>query len=146
VIYLLRHGEAERGEGDDAARQLTPAGERQSTTAGRALAALGVGLNTCLTSPKVRAADTARLTCEALAVEPEVAEELREGGFDSLSLAAGRGETMLVGHNPHLADEIARLCGARAKLRKGGLAILDGGTLVALLRPEELTAIAASHA
>jgi phosphohistidine phosphatase len=52
---------------------------------------------------------------------------------------------MLVGHEPSFSDEIARLTGARAKLRKGGLAILEGGTLLALLRPEELSAIATSR-
>ncbi|MND02719.1 hypothetical protein D3C83_222030 [compost metagenome] len=52
---------------------------------------------------------------------------------------------MLVGHEPYLSDEIARLTGAKAKLRKGGLAIVDGGTLQALLRPVDLAAIAASH-
>lgn len=147
MIYLLRHGEAERADGgDDAARRLTPEGERQSTAAGRALAALGVELDACLTSPNARAAETARLACEALAVEPELTDELREGEFDSLDLAAGRGNTMLVGHNPYFAGEIARLTGAKAKLRKGGLAIVDSGTLVALLGPDELAAIAASHA
>jgi phosphohistidine phosphatase len=144
VIYLLRHGEAERGDGDDASRRLTAEGERQSEAAGRALAALGVKIDACLTSPKARAADTAALACKALALELEVAAELREGEFDSLSLAAGRGETMLVGHDPYLSYELARLTGAKAKLRKGGLAVVDGGTLRALLRPEDLAAIAAS--
>jgi len=144
VIYLLRHGDAERGDGDDAARRLTGEGERQSQVAGRALAALGARIDVCLTSPKVRAAETARLACAALEIEPEVVGELREGAFDSLALAAGRGETMLVGHNPYFAEEIARLTGANAKLRKGGIAIVDGGTLTALLRPDELAAIAAS--
>ena len=145
MIYLLRHGEAERGNDDDAARRLTAKGERQSVAAGEALAALGVPIEACLTSPKVRAADTARLACGVLGIEPEVAGELSGGGFDSLDLAAGRGETMLVGHEPDLSNEIARLTGARAKLRKGGLAIVDGNTLQALLRPEELAAIAVSR-
>lgn len=143
MIYLLRHGVAEHGDGDDAARRLTAKGERQSVAAGRALAALGAEIDACLTSPKVRAADTARLACESLTVEPEIANELAEGGFDSLILAAGRGNTMLVGHNPDFATEVARLTGANAKVRKGGLAIVDGGTLLALLRPEDLAAIAA---
>jgi phosphohistidine phosphatase len=143
VIYLLRHGDAEPGDGDDAARRLTPKGERQSEAAGRALAGLGVSLDACITSPKVRAADTAQLACRVLGIEPEVAEELGGGSFDSRGLAAGRGETMLVGHNPDFTEEIARLTGANAKLRKGGLAIVDGSTLVALLRPAELAAIAA---
>jgi phosphohistidine phosphatase len=145
VIYLLRHGEAEPRNGDDAARRLTEKGERQSELAGRALAALGAQIDACLTSPKVRAADTARLACAALGLEPEVAAELSGGGFDSTGLAAGRGDAMLVGHEPDFSDEIARLTGAKAKLRKGGLAIVEGGTLLVLLRPEDLAAIAASR-
>ena len=129
MIYLLRHGEAEEGVGDDAARRLTPKGERQSRAAGRALAALATAPDACLTSPKVRAGDTARLACEALNIEPEVTEELRGGRFDSTALTAGRGD-------------VARLTGAKVKLRKGGLAIVDGGTLVALFRPRDLAAIA----
>jgi phosphohistidine phosphatase len=143
VIYLLRHGDAEKGDGDDDARRLTAKGERQARTAGRALAALGADLDACLTSPKLRAAETARLACEPLGLEPEVAEELRGGGFDSLALAAGRGDVLLVGHEPSLSDEVARLTGGRVKLRKGGIAIVDGSTLIALLRPGDLDRIAA---
>ena len=95
--------------------------------------------------PKVRAAETARLACEALGVEPETAEELRGGRFDSLALAAGRGNVLLVGHEPDFSDEVARLTGARVKLRKGGLAIVDGSTLLALLRPADLAAIASAR-
>jgi phosphohistidine phosphatase len=143
VIYLLRHGDAEAGNGNDAARRLTPKGERQAEAAGRALAALGAGIEACLTSPKVRAAETARLACDALGLEPEIAEELRGGRFDSLGLSAGRGDVLLVGHEPDFSGEVARLTGASAKLRKGGLAIVDDSTLVALLRPKDLAAIAA---
>jgi phosphohistidine phosphatase len=142
VIYLLRHGDAEEGSGDDAARRLTPKGERQARAAGRALATLGVKPDACLTSPKVRAADTARLACETLDLEPEIVEELRGGPFDSLALTAGRGDVLLVGHEPDFSSEVARLTGANVKLRKGGLAIVDANTLLALLRPKELAAIA----
>jgi phosphohistidine phosphatase len=143
VIYLLRHGDAEKGD-DDHARRLTAKGERQAQDAGRALAALGAELDACLTSPKLRAADTARLACETLGLAPEAAPELRGGEFDSLALAAGRGDVLLVGHEPDFSDEVARLTGANVKLRKGGLAIVDGSTLVALLRPADLKRIAAS--
>lgn len=145
MIYLLRHGDAEDGNGDDAARRLTTKGERQSQAAGEALAVLGAEIDACLTSPKVRAAETARLACRALDLRAETAEELRGGRFDSLSLIAGRGTVLLVGHEPDFSTEVSRLTGARAKLRKGGLAIVDGSTLVALLRPKDLTAIATSH-
>lgn len=143
MIYLLRHGDAEPGDGDDAARRLTAKGERQAKAAGEALAALGANVDACLTSPKVRAADTARIACAALGLEPEIAEELLVGRFDSLSLTAGRGDALLVGHEPDFSGEVARLTGANIKLRKGGLAIVDGSTLVGLLRPKDLAAIAA---
>lgn len=142
MIYLLRHGDAEDGKGDDAARRLTPKGERQAQAAGGALAAMGAEIDVCLASPKVRALETARLACEALAVQPEIAEELRGGPFDSLALAAGRGDALLVGHEPDFSGEVGRLTGANMKLRKGGLAIVDGSTLLALLRPKDLAAIA----
>jgi phosphohistidine phosphatase len=138
VIYLLRHGDAEKGNGDDAARRLTQKGKSQAEAAGRALAAMGAEIEACLTSPKVRAADTARLACEALGIEPEETPQLSGGDFDSLELAAGRGGVLLVGHEPDFSAEVGRLTGANAKLKKGGLAIVDGGTLVALLRPSDL--------
>jgi phosphohistidine phosphatase len=144
LIYLLRHGDAEDPNGDDDARRLTAKGRRQAGAAGRALALLEADLDACLTSPKLRAAETARLACESLGVEPETAAELRGGRFDALALAAGRGDVLLVGHEPDFSDEIARLTGARVKLRKGGLAIVDGSTLLALLRPGDLKAIAAA--
>ena len=70
-------------------------------------------------------------------------EALRGGPFDATELAAGRGEVLLVGHEPDFSDEVARLTGARLKLKKGGLAIVDEGVLKALLRPADLAAIAA---
>ena len=93
MIYLLRHGEAEDGDGDDAARRLTEKGERQARDAGLALAALDVGIEACLASPKVRALETARIACEPLGVEVEVTEALRSGSFDASDLAAGRNES-----------------------------------------------------
>jgi phosphohistidine phosphatase len=142
MIYLLRHGDAEDSAGDDAARRLTAKGARQADAAGRALVALKAGIDACLTSPKLRASETAQRACRALGIDAETAPELRGGAFDALDLAAGRGEVLLVGHEPDLSNEVARLTGARVKLRKGGLAILDGGTLVALLRPRDLASIA----
>jgi phosphohistidine phosphatase len=142
VIYLLRHGDAEEGMGDDSARRLTAKGERQARAAGEALEVLGIKPDACLASPKVRAADTAQLACEALDLVPEITEDLRGGPFDSTGLTAGRGHVLLVGHEPDFSTEVARLTGAHVKLRKGGLAAVDGGTLVALLRPSDLAAIA----
>ena len=79
-----------------------------------------------------------------LGLEVELSEALRGGPFDAQGLAAGRGDVLLVGHEPDFSDELARLTGARAKLKKGGLAIVDQGELKALLRPLDLAAIAAT--
>jgi phosphohistidine phosphatase len=145
LLLLLRHGDAEDGDGDDSARRLTAKGERQAEAAGRALAALGVELDACLASTRVRAMETARLACRPLGVEPEQCEELRGGPFDGPGLAAGRGAVLLVGHEPDLSGEVARLTGAKAKMRKGGLAIVENGALLALLRPQDLATIAADR-
>jgi phosphohistidine phosphatase len=143
VIWLLRHGDAEEASGgDDDSRRLTPKGEQQGRNAGHALAALGIELDACLSSPKVRAADTARLACELLAVSFETADQLAGGDFDPLDLAAGRESVLLVGHEPDISTAIARLTGGKVDLKKGGLAAIEDGQLLALLRPEHLERIA----
>jgi phosphohistidine phosphatase len=142
MIWLLRHGEAEDGS-PDAERKLTEKGERQSRVAGIALKELGVDLDACLSSPKVRAADTAKLACEALGVEVELEPKLAGGPFDADELAAGLGEhVMLVGHDPDFSMAVHTLTGAQVRMKKGGLAGVDRGELKVLLRPAELEAIA----
>jgi phosphohistidine phosphatase len=142
VIWLLRHGDAEEGSGDDDARRLTPEGEQQGRNAGSALAALGVELDACVSSPKVRAAEMARLACDPSGLTVETAGELAGGDFDPFDLAAGRENVLLVGHEPDLSTAIARLTGNKVAMKKGGLAAIDDGQLVALLRPEHLEPIA----
>jgi phosphohistidine phosphatase len=142
VIWLLRHGDAEDGSPDEQ-RRLTPKGEQQARVAGAALKALGAEPSACLSSPRVRAADTARLACESLGAEVELVDELSGGSFDPLELAAGRGEdVILVGHEPDLSEAVQRLTGARIKLKKGGVAAVEDGELHVLLRPKELEPIA----
>jgi phosphohistidine phosphatase len=141
VIWFLRHGDAEDGD-DDFARELTQKGERQSRAAGEALAALGVELEACLTSPLVRAVQTAELACEALGLEPEKATELSGGNFDPHSVTAGRVNVLLVGHEPDFSRAVGDLTGARIEMKKGGIAAVDGATLVALLRPAQIKRIA----
>jgi phosphohistidine phosphatase len=144
VLWLLRHGDAADGS-PDAERPLTEKGERQSRAAGGALAALGVKMDACLTSPKVRAADTARLACEPLGIEPRMEPKLAGGPFDAEALAAGLGENvLLVGHDPDFSMAVHSLTGAQVRMKKGGLAGIEKGELMALLRPAELSAIVAS--
>jgi phosphohistidine phosphatase len=143
VIWLLRHGDAQDGS-PDAERPLSDKGREQSRVAGAALKALGVDLDACLTSPKVRAADTARLACDELGdVEPQLEPKLAGGPFDAEALAAGLGDdVLLVGHDPDFSAAVHSLTGAQVRMKKGGLAGIDRGELVVLLRPRELKAIA----
>jgi phosphohistidine phosphatase len=82
-----------------------------------------------------------------LGVHPPLA-----GGFDAgqaLDALAGLSpdaHLLLVGHEPDLSNVIAELTGARADLKKAGLAIVRlegaGGELTVLMRPRELALIA----
>jgi phosphohistidine phosphatase SixA len=142
VLWLLRHGDAADGS-PDSERPLTKKGEKQARAAGGALRRLGVELSACLTSPKVRAAETARLACEPLGVEPKLEPKLAGGPFDGEALAAGLGEhVLLVGHDPDFSMAVHALTGAQVRMKKGGLAGVEKGELMVLLRPAELFEIA----
>jgi phosphohistidine phosphatase len=150
-LWFLRHGEAEPHDAaPDDDRRLTQRGEGQSDSAGRALAALDVTFQLAFTSPKLRAADTARLACRHLDLEPHAHEPLRDG-FDrddaiALLRAAGADQRILVvGHEPDFSQTVHDLTGARIDLKKGGIAAVrvEGASaeLIALLRPRELDRI-----
>jgi len=143
MIWLLRHGDAEDGS-PDSERPLTEKGRDQSRAAGAALKAIGVEIDACLASPKVRAAETARLACEPLGVEPELEPKLAGGPFDAEALAAGLGdEVLLVGHDPDFSMAVHSLTGAQVRMKKGGLAGIEKGELIVLLRPREMKRISA---
>jgi phosphohistidine phosphatase len=141
MIWLLRHAQAEDGSPDEA-RRLTAKGEEQARVAGSALKALGVKLDLCLASPRVRAEQTARLACEPLSVEVSIEPRLSSGPFDAEELAAGVENVLLVGHDPDFSAAVHSLTGAQVRMKKGGLAAVDRGELKVLLRPRELVAIA----
>ncbi|HZV75519.1 MAG TPA: histidine phosphatase family protein [Conexibacter sp.] len=144
MLWLLRHADAEDPDGrPDAERPLTDKGRAQARAAGAALAVLGVRIDACLASPRVRARETAALACAPLGVEVQIAPELDGGRFDAERVAAGLGEhVLLVGHNPAVAQAVLDLTGARVRMRKGALAGVDDGELHVFLRPAELAAIA----
>jgi phosphohistidine phosphatase len=141
VIWLLRHAEAEDGS-PDAARPLTKKGRGQARSAGLALNAIGVELELCLTSPKVRARETAELACEPLGVEVREDERLAGGPFDPEEVAAGLDEVLLVGHDPDFSMAVHGATGAQVRMKKGGLAGIEKGELKVLLRPVELASMA----
>jgi phosphohistidine phosphatase len=150
-LWFLRHGEAEPHDArPDFDRRLTERGEQQSRSAGRALAALELSFQLVVTSPRVRALDTARLACEALGCEPVVDDRLADGFDvdDALELAAAAGEAkrvLFVGHNPDFVQIVADLTGGTIDLKKGGIAAVRRhgrrGELIVLMRPRELDRI-----
>jgi phosphohistidine phosphatase len=148
TLWLLRHGDAEsHGARPDFERRLTARGERQSRSAGRALARLGVSFDAVFASPRVRALETARLACAELGIEPVVHEPL-SGGFDEqdwaalMATQAPGAPLLLVGHEPELSGLVAAITGARAEMKKGGLAAIRDRQLVELLRPSEIELVA----
>jgi len=150
-LWFLRHGEAEPHDArPDPERRLTERGERQSRSAGKALAALELEFHLVVTSPRVRAYDTAVLACESLGCEPVVDERL-SSGFDldaALELAHAAGESkrvLFVGHNPDFPQILHDLTGGDVEMKKGGVAGVRvrgrRGELILLLRPRELDRI-----
>ena len=145
MLWLLRHTEAADGS-HDAERPLTEKGREQARWAGEALKALGVSLDACLSSPKVRAYETAKLACEPLGVDVQQEPKLAGGPFDGEALAAGLGdEVLLVGHDPDFSMAVHSLTGAQVRMKKGGLAGVEKGELKVLLRPDELKLLAANN-
>ena len=141
MIWLLRHGDAADGS-PDAERPLTEKGQRQARSAGQTLKRLGVEIQVCLTSPKVRSRETAELCCEELGCQVTVEAALQGGPFDPREVAAGFDDALLVGHDPDFSMAIHTMTGAQVRLKKGGLAAVHKGELIVLLRPTETDAIA----
>ncbi len=141
MLWLLRHAEAADGFPDDE-RPLTERGVHQAEAAGRALARLGTNIDVCLSSPKLRAVQTAQRACEPLGAEVTIEPRLAGSPFDVLELTEGLGDVLLVGHDPSFSLTLHDMTGVQARMRKGGLAGISKGELVALLRPSELSAIA----
>jgi phosphohistidine phosphatase len=144
MLWLLRHADAADGFPDDE-RPLTERGIQQAQDAGRALERLGVNLDACLSSPKLRALQTAQLACGPLGVDVTVEPRLSGAPFDVDDLSAGLGDVLLVGHDPSFTLTLHDLTGAQARMRKGGLAAVHKGELITLMRPAELSAIAAAE-
>lgn len=147
-LYILRHGLAvERGAPGyerDADRCLTPEGREKMEQAARGMAALGLEFDLILTSPYVRARETAEIVAQVLGLSEhlEVCEALAPGGcrkdlFKRLKNCATDEQVILVGHEPDLSELIGDLIAAdptcAIELKKGSLACLS---LARPCRPE----------
>jgi phosphohistidine phosphatase len=112
-LYLVRHAEAADGEPDEL-RPLTAEGRRAARELGERLATEGVRPDAVLTSPRLRARETAAELARPAGVEPESDERLAPGATaeDVKAAAEGRGETVfVVGHQPDCGRIAAALTG-----------------------------------
>jgi len=162
-VVLVRHGDAERpGEGGDAGRTLTEKGRQQVRTTARALTALGLTAGEVLTSPLVRAAQSAEVLAEAhggppvtreTCLAPPIAQEALLRRLDGL-LDRAVETVALVGHAPSLDEFLGLLIAETPRvaisLSKAGAACVtleksDAGTDVELrwlMRREQLARLA----
>ena len=159
-VYVVRHGEAEeqRPGRPDAERELTREGRAQFEGVAAGLAALGIGLEKLLTSPLIRARQTAEILAEALkGPKPVEIEALAPGGsFEAVfrALREPSQSVALVGHEPALGALVSLATTGLASdgmpLKKGGVACLKfagqprpkGAILGWLLTPKQLRRIA----
>lgn len=134
ALYLIRHadaGDANAWQGDDADRPLSAEGRAQASRLGALLRRLDVKVDALFASPKLRAAETARLVGQGLVAKVQLDPRLG-GGLDASQLGELIGElpasasrVILVGHDPDFSDLASWLVGAHVGLRKGALARID---------------------
>lgn len=165
-IYLLRHGIAAPAEAvhgmDDAIRPLTPRGVEKTRAVARGIRNLKLSPQLVLTSPLLRAKQTAELVRDELGIAPG---DLRESarltpGADTratmreLSQLSQVERVMLVGHQPHLAAMASMLLTGDVEhvaleLKKAALCVIKTrtdltsgvGVLQMLIQPKQLRAL-----
>jgi len=139
-LYIMRHGLAvARGSvrfSDDAQRPLVPEGKEKMREIGEGLKRMGCEVDWIVTSPLVRAVETAEIIAESLASRPpvDVSEAMRPGGSAEalvtfLAKRPNRTKVLVVGHEPDLSELAARLIGAGSHanlgFKKGGCCMIS---------------------
>ena len=164
-IYIMRHGIAEERGGksapDDAQRKLTAEGREKTREIAKGLKRVGFAVDWIVTSPLVRAVETAELVRETLKLDASLdrCDALRPGLSAAelmkfLCKQPERKRVLLVGHEPDLGFLAASLLGAGGEanlaFKKGGCCFIaveqlpprSPGELVWWLAPRILRALA----
>lgn len=141
-LYFLRHasaGQRLNNPKKDEKRGLDKDGIEQCGFIGRSLAALGVQVDTIVSSPLKRASQTAALVGNEmghegkLVMESALRPEASYSDFQKmLAKYARQDSVMLVGHNPNLREFLGRIISnggrqATVELKKGAVAKVETG-------------------
>jgi phosphohistidine phosphatase len=156
-LHLLRHadaGDPEAWTGDDAARPLSEKGVAQAERLATFLNGVRYRVDAVITSPKVRARQTAEIVADGLGLKGRVRDEERLAvGFDLSTIdailadAGSPTRPVLVGHDPDFSEVLSELTGsADLTMKKGAMARVDlrgrigsgRGTLRWLIPPDLL--------
>jgi phosphohistidine phosphatase len=132
-LYLLRHadaGDPGAWTGDDAARPLSSKGKRQARRLANHLCDLRWRPDVVLTSPKLRARQTADEIGKEVRRKPVDDERLGAGLVlagvrDILAEHPGAKRILLVGHDPDFSAIASSLTGSTIEVRKGALVRID---------------------
>jgi phosphohistidine phosphatase len=165
-LYFLRHGIAVDPSAPDFARDaerpLTPKGKRRLRQIAKAMGALKISFDLILSSPYVRARQTAEIVAKILKRKKKLkfSDELTPGGNPKSlvqqlnDLRPKPKNILLVGHEPYLSKLIALLTAGSTNmeidLKKGSLCKLETeslryarcATLACLLAPRHLALMA----
>ncbi len=136
-IYILRHGIAEEGRPGhtDSSRRLTAEGKEKLLRILACARKAGVKPDVLLSSPLVRAVETAKLARDVLQVDQPILEtkiltpmERPEGVWEEIRVHRDAQRILLAGHEPQLSSLVCYLIGAaagRVEMKKGALARVD---------------------
>lgn len=156
IIYFVRHGLAGdpmNWQGDDDLRPLTKKGQEQMAREAEILADLIKDLDIIITSPLVRARQTAEIIAKQMKMEENLVEDPRlapgfgYGQLEQIVLEQAEAKGLLLaGHEPDFSETISDLIGGgRLVCKKGSLARVDilnleplEGELVWLISPKVL--------
>jgi phosphohistidine phosphatase len=126
-VILVRHAHAEGGDPDEL-RALSARGRDESRRLGRRFAGQGLRPAAILTSPLVRARETADEIARATGTLAEADERLAPGATieDVRAVVAGRGDpVVIVGHQPDCGRIAAALTGEEPEFPTAGVCVLD---------------------
>jgi phosphohistidine phosphatase len=137
-LILWRHADAESG-GDDLARRLTPQGREQAAAMAKWLGAHLPKDYTLVSSPAVRAQETAQALGAKIVTDITLAPGASVSDITSAA-ARQKGLPIIVGHQPDLGQAAAKLAGASGEwhIEKGAIVWFAGGRIRAWLSTDLL--------